>query len=820
MIVGNTLSEIGDVLIIDTQVSISGSSVQLTNYVDETIGETATRFFDKKFRVSHDGLIFTDWYELNNLNVSQISGSIINNSLFIQYRYERVGTDNTGLLELINVSINGNVTIVEYNTPITDNSIFKGLSCGNFVTMQLCNNLLKKLYKKGIIPEYIQRGVISEDEDYIAFWSTIACYMSMFVTYMYSFENIYMQRNLLVEYLKQLDIKLCDFNTTLEDLQYISDNYLDEIRKRGTKSVFLRKNEIYQDSEIVPVDGEILRSLCIDEQEEFIWTLRQLKHTGFNIGNSSPMYRGNCFDINLIKAFEKTYGFTDLSKYLTFGSDITHNISNKTLEIDSTLSPNGLGFEDFNAETSVSDYGILVNPSLDYEITIELSVSDATNVISFGCYVYDIHNNKYTTLEVHTGNINEFFIKNYTITQLNNKILIRGIVYGYKQRLLNFEDRFTNLSTGRNLKFGNLNITKLMPYVKIENSNAIIYDLKIRPLRYNHSIGFLITANIIELFANNKNREKTINDVYNIIRRDLIPYNTNLIINLTDSQSIPSDSIIYMHLDTTSMSSTDLQAIETTILSWWEDFKLLNPDFNGSLLINTVDNSIIGNNYASGRGGRSKNTITGSNINTGGSNVEKWLQNPAEGLLRFSWKEGSANFANEQAFIDYIKGRSLIVLSFIDETHPDYHASFPVNFVGQPTAAYITDYNNFTTKIVNNLKYFKGTLYPITRVNSTNNNVFLLHGIAAIEGRNLTVSEVDKILGVKKLSYSQINLQNYFYNNLSNNPYYIYDKLKKFGWSGDFTKVSPAAAVFSSNEFKEQLNELVGTKVKNNSIIY
>src|SRR5690606_38280428 len=106
----------------------------------------------------------------------------------------------TGLLEFISIELLGDVTIKQFFTPITDKSIFKGLSVGNFVTTQLCSNLLKKLYGRGIIPAYMNRGISKEDdEDFIVLWSTIAAYLSMFVTFMSKFDTMFMQRDLLLE---------------------------------------------------------------------------------------------------------------------------------------------------------------------------------------------------------------------------------------------------------------------------------------------------------------------------------------------------------------------------------------------------------------------------------------------------------------------------------------------------------------------------------------------------------------------------------------------------------------------------------------------
>jgi|GEM_PF-3854264 len=538
MVVGNTLSEIGDVLIVDTQLSIMGTYLQLVTYTEVTIGETATRIFDKKFRVSQDGLIYTEWYDLSIPNIAAIQGSIINNNIFIQYRYERVGTDSTGLLEFVSINVTGNVVPTVCTTPTINNSIFKGLGCGNFVTAQLCSNLLKKLYTTGIVPEYITRGVVQEDTDYISFWSAVACYMSMFVTFARKFETIEMDRNLLIEYLKQLNIHFCEHYTTLEDLQYIAEHYLNEIYKRGTKTLFMRKGELLQNGNDMLLDGEILRLLCIKPCDEFMWTLKALEHTGWKVGQSSPMYKGTQFDDNLIKGFEKTADCLDLSKYTLFGSSNISNTTQTTIDcVSSTLFKVGFGFEDFINELDVHDKGIVVDPKIDYEITFKVKVNSVANNprINFKCHVFDCLNNKYSLAAIDTGLTADTFDSHINIHKANTYYFIRGIVYSKQHQLITTVERHLNTSTGVNLKFNDDNITRLMPYIEIQSDVDgdifNIYDFKIRPLRYSHSYCFINTFNVVEIFAENKNAKYTFSQIYDIIRRDLIPYNTVLFWN-------------------------------------------------------------------------------------------------------------------------------------------------------------------------------------------------------------------------------------------------------------------------------------------------
>jgi len=444
MVVGNTLSEIGDVLIIDTQLSITGSFIQLVSYTDVTLNETLTRLFDKKFRLSQDGLIYTEWSELTNPNVAAVQGNIANNVIYIQYRYERIGADATGILEFVSVNITGNVIPTTCTSPVTDNTIFKGLSCGNFVTAQLCSNLLRKLYSNGIVPEYITRGVVEEDEDYISFWSAVACYMAMFVTFTMKFGNIYMEREYLLEYLKQMNIHFFDRETTLQELQYVASNYLSEIRKRGTKIPFLRKSELLQDGTNPVLDGEILRVLCIDECDEFLWTLKPVERVGWKIGKHSPLFKGTEFDQNLIKGFEKTADCLDLSKYIKFGLSNIDNPNHTNIELSSsTTFKVGLGFEDFANEPLVKNEGVVVDPEYDYEVTFKIKVDSVLNNprINFRCHAFDCLNNKYSLVRIDDFTDSDTFIDGLKLYKADTFYFVRGIIYAKQHNSIQTIDK-------------------------------------------------------------------------------------------------------------------------------------------------------------------------------------------------------------------------------------------------------------------------------------------------------------------------------------------------------------------------------------------
>lgn len=314
-----------------------------------------------------------------------------------------------------------------------------------------------------------------------------------------------------------------------------------------------------------------------------------------------------------------------------------------------------------------------------------------------------------------------------------------------------------------------------------------------------------------------------------IISLDEDEYNTALethnVVNINDGsgntifqtivnevESLPNDTIIYVHIDTSSMAPADQVTVKDVTLEWWTQFQIDNPDFQGSLLINTTPNSEISDDYATGRGGNGTLGISGSTITPG---VEAWLENPAEGLLRQAWKEGLNTFPNEAAFQTYIQDKSIVVLTFVDESHAEYHGSSPVNFISnniyQPTATYITDYNNYIFKVRPFLKFFKGVLYPISAPAQIGDSNFLLHSMAALEATTLTPAEIDALLGPDKVAaYGPTNMQTYFYDNLATgNPYTNLAGLKETGWEGRYNVTSPADEVLSSQEFADELNEIL-----------
>ena len=106
------------------------------------------------------------------------------------------------------------------------------------------DNVLEKLYARGIVPEYIVRGEDSADPvdaDYVSFWTSISTYFAWVVIAARKFAGIENDPNLLYDYLLDKGMAVRP-NFNLTEMQVVMTNLYDEFRKRGTKYVFEKAN--------------------------------------------------------------------------------------------------------------------------------------------------------------------------------------------------------------------------------------------------------------------------------------------------------------------------------------------------------------------------------------------------------------------------------------------------------------------------------------------------------------------------------------------------------------------------------------------------
>ncbi len=443
-VIENITTEIGDVLRIKTSTPIIGI-ILLSSFVDET-DETVTRYFTKTFRYSVDGVNYSDFLPLTNLNLSSIVINIYD-TLYLEYLYQRSGSDSSGTLEWDSTTLTGQFETPVVNPFYQESMFYQYLGdVNNICSLSWSVNVLEKLYKKGIIPNYIERGHSdnnADDRDYLDFWRSVTHYFALFVCLARKFSVFYQDPVLLLEYLKQRGLFNCT-DELFEDLSYEMSHYYDEIRQRGTVQIIKEK------SDSKTINGEYLRMICFDPGDEFIFNFNKNEHIGWNIGNSSPCYKGLKKRLNCNKFYNDEIGDIKSSQLLNSqhcsilepsdsGSVSDSNSDSFNLDISSSKTdedgvlqiqgvPNG-------SKSGIGIYStdnlIKVNPNISYEISfyVRRKNIDSTQLLRFGCLAYDSNNNVVSLLTVGTLTGNSDFISNSYLPKRNVYYYVRGIIY-------------------------------------------------------------------------------------------------------------------------------------------------------------------------------------------------------------------------------------------------------------------------------------------------------------------------------------------------------------------------------------------------------
>lgn len=544
----NILNAIGDVLLIDVTPQITGK-VHLTDFSDVVEGVTATRTVQKEFRNSPDGVFWNDWQELTAANLSS-DEYIVDSSLTIQLRYTRTGSDSTGVIEFKSIDFMGSREAIQFVAPTISSSIFANI-IGTPEMKALEENIFKKLYYRGIVPNYIPRAENSdekEDRDYIDLFFSVARFYSMFIRFFKRFENFQDDFDLMREQVRQYGIYFDEANITLEDLQYLAQNLYDQIRQRGTEMIFKRKGYLLPNGETLQIDGEFIRLVRSKVSDELLYENIPLEKVGWCMRQCSPMYRGTGMSKYLNKTKELSDDFENLSNFvITQNGNSSYKLMDydgkKVLDLQANGGIVGLGRQDENL--NVDDNIYVVDSRLDYEITFAFCVigglSQHAN-IEFGVEGFDSLKNKLDDAFITPNgfSVSETFFTIQTINKVPKVWYhVRGIIHSYSTANVNSSP--TNIGFGTNLYFNNSFVKYILPKIQIsstEKTEVAIWDYKIRPLvrgtnilplkdgtTNSHSLGFIQSSRIFYAYVRNNNNSQSQDEITDIIEKYLLPFN-------------------------------------------------------------------------------------------------------------------------------------------------------------------------------------------------------------------------------------------------------------------------------------------------------
>lgn len=205
----------------------------------------------------------------------------------------------------------------------------------------------------------------------------------------------------------------------------------------------------------------------------------------------------------------------------------------------------GFGLDTDDELESKKQFAIRVSDEIDYCISFWIKQTSVIpslelSLTGFNCD-FSVQKLSKSILD---GNTEDHFVKaNEKILSIPNRYhFVRYILYS-KNQSINPSQPLNSMSSGRNLimEEGTTNIfinlrsvpLLLLPEENSEPDSINIWNFKVRPLKTPFSTGFLNTTNLLEIWRKNNKKHKSNEEIDNIARNYLLPYNSiQAVINL------------------------------------------------------------------------------------------------------------------------------------------------------------------------------------------------------------------------------------------------------------------------------------------------
>jgi hypothetical protein len=598
---GQAFNTIGDSHVVEFTVPLRGFT-SINSIIVNTTGSDANRYLVLQVSTSKDAVVYTDF------GPDETPYAVPTKSDFLmKFKLTRDGNDNTGVITLDDITIEGDYDASLLTSVLDLNgTIFGEIPFDDPEWNELWINLLHKLYHDDIVPEFITRNQgTNQDElldaDYIAYWKTVAYFFAYIITLgKIKIEGIRETIVDLKDFLRQKSALFCD-EIDLSTLQYVHDYLLDEMRKRGTHLIFEKS------ADGAPVDGEFLRYHCSQECDEVLHEYVPRHLSGFNINNTSPIFRGAFGRIQLNKAPEFTQDIQSLSNYdlilpnrvsLVVGDSLGAFLTE--VAEDNVVIEAGADNILFNVDT-VRDV-ICIAGDDAAEVTLDLEqapddtpynteaeedilVEDGTGLgtneagvkfttcvspnlgymLTFWVRLENHSNNNIKVMvntlldgDVEGGEIGPITMDANPLTSSYNVLdgvglpvsdkwfFVRAIVHPAGTFAQTEQEAYTSLATGKNGVWGSQDIVKAEWYILNKAAGDMcIWDIKLFPLTVDMSSVYVDTYNVLNVLVENRNRAETTTKIESNVRRYLVPYGT-----VYQPQYIPLEEEIFDNLVT------------------------------------------------------------------------------------------------------------------------------------------------------------------------------------------------------------------------------------------------------------------------------
>lgn len=435
-------------------------------------------------------------------------------------------------------------------------------------------NVLAKVGGTGILPIYIKK----DSEDFKAYWGSICHLFALIVLYSRQYNEIDTNKILFELFIENRGLVTNEI-TTLEQMQYLFDNYVEEYRKRGRIDIVSKEGAIL---------GELLRLIQYQNLDEFIFALLMSRDTGWAMGYSSPTWNRTDTVLNITKGYETTVSVQDLSKYPLInptGVVIVKDTDNdgSPIQAMSFTGNTVTGISSTNDKSKL----LIVSEDLTYQIQFKVKVSGTTDQkLHFGVQVYDQLQRPMQCVEAfaiegQSPKESNNFVKNTDGGNGNLNFPIANVYYQCTGIISKVNRSFSeelklNFPYGRGLKFQSgakylsLELTQDRTTVANAITGVYIYDIKIKPIFLPFYQGYLGEKNIIASYFKN-NSLSSENTVKQFIENYLISYK-----NIFGGTEILKNELVLVRFKTFTGKGVYVQGATITVNN-----NTLTTDING-----------------------------------------------------------------------------------------------------------------------------------------------------------------------------------------------------------------------------------------------
>jgi hypothetical protein len=481
----------------------------------------------------------------------------------LKFRYRRAGTDPTGTLTVDSVNVQGTYLLSFFQAVHFEDTPFEGITLVDPFWNRALLNALDKLYKPGIVPNFIERNMESgegvdlsiDDAHYIELIRILAHFFTLPSALSDRFvDRFFETQEFVVEFLRQRSLFLCG-DEELEHLlnPEITYKLYSEIAKRGTLAVFQPDQEeinIPHSGDDVYLHGEFLRLICYDRScDEFVVNVVKNSSSGWYLNVGSPTYTGAGLQKDYDKLPLADSGDLDLATLQALGYDFSGNFGSLTIPDingdDVVVMQLGGG-----VASSMRTPQFRLSPVMGYELTFWLrcGLNDGGNGLSVSALGYNV-NGVPVDFETYAvpNNPNNNFVSGLCSPDSGDQwLFVRYIIYPSTSSALIADT--TNINFGQNLRATSTICNARILFQTPIDVEAKIYDLRLRPLINPNTPGYINAHAFVRVWALNRNTRDSVAQIVYNTRRWLLPYNALFMVTFLNADPVAGSEELYTWL--------------------------------------------------------------------------------------------------------------------------------------------------------------------------------------------------------------------------------------------------------------------------------